>query len=81
MTGTPGSAMILNARDTGTRINSEAMVELDLLVTVGAQPPYPVTLRSIVPIIGQGRLAPGSVVAVRVDQTQPQLAVIMWAER
>jgi hypothetical protein len=81
MTGTPGSAMILNVRDTGTRINFEAMVELDLLVTVGTQPPYPVTLRSVVPVIGQGRLTPGNVVAVRVDQTQPQLAVVMWAER
>jgi hypothetical protein len=81
MTGIPGSAMILNVRDTGTRINFEAMVELDLLVTVGVQPPYPVTLRSVAPIIGQGRLTPGNVVAVRVDQTQPQLAVVMWAER
>jgi hypothetical protein len=81
VTGTPGSAMILNVRDTGTRLNLEPMVELDLLVTVGVQPPYPVTLRSVVPIIGQGRLAPGNVVAVRVDQTQPQLAVVMWAER
>jgi hypothetical protein len=81
VTGTPGSAMILNVRDTGTRLNMEPMVELDLLVTVGVQPPYPVTLRSVVPIIGQGRLTPGNVVAVRVDQTQPQLAVVMWAER
>ncbi|MEO5873631.1 MAG: hypothetical protein ABIS86_15305 [Streptosporangiaceae bacterium] len=81
VTGAPGSATILRVTDTGTRINHEPMVELELLVTFGARPPYPVTLRSVVPIIAQGRLSPGQVVAVRVDQAQPHQAVVMWAER
>ena len=80
-TGMPGTASIVAVRDGGTRINHEPLVELDLLVTLPGRPPYPLTLNTVVPLIGQSRLQPGGVVAVRVDPARPGLAAVMWLER
>jgi hypothetical protein len=79
-TGLPGTATILAVRDTGTRIDFQPLVELDLLVTVTGRPPYPLTLSTVVPVVGQGRLTPGGTVSVRVDPAQPGQAAVMWAE-
>jgi hypothetical protein len=80
-TGAPATATIVAARDSGTRINHEPLVELDLLVTVPGRPPYPLTLNTVVPLIAQSRLQPGGVVAVRVDLARPGVAAVMWLER
>jgi hypothetical protein len=79
-TGVAATATITAVRDTGGRINSEPLVELDLLVMPAGRPPYPVTLSSVVPVTGMGLLRPGTALAVRVDPERPQQVAVVWAE-
>ncbi|ROO86115.1 hypothetical protein EDD29_3678 [Actinocorallia herbida] len=78
-TGLPGSGMVTAVRDSGTRMNGQPLVTLDLLVTVPGRPPYPVTVQCVVPLIGLPRLAPGQDLQVRVDRARPESVAVIWA--
>ena len=77
--GDPASAQVNLARDTGQMLNMQPVVELSLLVFLEGQPPYPVTIRQIVPLTAMGRLTPGSRLAVKVDPQARETIWIDWA--
>lgn len=66
-----GEAQVVAVRDTGTRVNFDPAFDLDLLVTLPGQPPYPVTTRAVVSTANIGRLTPGANVKVRVNPATP----------
>lgn len=76
--GIPGTASVLEARQTGALINFDPMVSLDLLVTPPDGPPYPVTVEQIVPQVQLGRVAPGSNVAVNIARSDRSTVAIDW---
>jgi len=78
-TGDPGTAQVNLARDTGQMINMQPVIELSLLVFLQGQPPYPVTLRQVVPLAQMGRLTPGSRLVVKVDPGARETVWIDWA--
>ena len=76
--GDPATAQVNGARDTGTVVNMQPVMEIDLLVFVEGQPPYPATLQQVVPIAQVGRLAPGTRLPVMIDRTDPGAIWIDW---
>ena len=78
-TGDPATAQVNLARDTGQMINMQPVIELNLLVFLEGQPPYPVTLRQVVPLAQMGRLTSGSRLAVKVDPAARETVWIDWA--
>ncbi len=66
------------ARDTGTVMNMQPVMEIDLLVFVEGRPPYPATLQQVVPIAQVGRLAPGTRLQVMIDDADPGAIWIDW---
>lgn len=78
MTGTAATGTVLAAHDTGTRINLQPLVELHLMVTLEERPPYPLTLRTAVPMTQLAALATGAQLSLRVDPARPQQALVLW---
>ncbi len=78
-TGEHASAQVSATRDTGTFANMQPVLEMSLLVSWGDRPPYPVTLRQVVPVAQIARLAPGSTLHVKVDPERPELVWIDWS--
>jgi hypothetical protein len=54
----------------------QPIVELDVLVTRGAEPPYPVTIRQMIPSAQPGLVAPGATIAVKVDPANPSTVLL-----
>jgi hypothetical protein len=75
-TGTPGTATVTAATQTGQYCNLQPMVRLDLLVLAGGMP-LPVTIVELVPQLHLHRVAPGATLAVRVGQA-PGDVVVDW---
>ena len=78
VSGEPATAQVSATRDTGTFTNIQPVLDLSLLVFHGDRPPYPVTLRQVVPVAQLARLAPGNTLAVKVDPARPELVWIDW---
>jgi hypothetical protein len=76
--GAPGTATIKHFTDTGTLVNFNPEVILDLSVAVDGQDAYDAQLTTSVPQVHLSRLAPGGSVAVRVDPTDPTTIAIDW---
>jgi hypothetical protein len=76
--GEPATAQVNAAHDTGALANLQPVMEIDLLVFPEGQPPYPVTLRQIVPLSQVGRLTPGTPLPVKIDPTDPGAVWIEW---
>jgi hypothetical protein len=74
--GEPATAQVLAARDTGTMINMQPVLEIDLLVSRDGQPPYPATVSQMIPNAQLGTVAPGATLAVKVDPSNPQTVLI-----
>lgn len=79
VSGQPATAQVNAARDTGAVVNLQPVLEIDLLVLPEGQPPYPVTLRQIVPMAQVGRLAPGARLSVKVDPADRSAIWVDWA--
>jgi Protein of unknown function (DUF3592) len=75
-TGETAEAQVVASRDTGTQINLQPMLEIDLLVMREGQPPYPATVRQIVANAQLGLIAPGATVSVRVDPANPSTVLL-----
>ena len=75
-TGEDATAQVVAARDTGTQINLQPILEIDLLVMRDGQPPYPATVRQMVAQAQLGLIAAGSTVSVRVDPTNPATVLL-----
>jgi hypothetical protein len=69
--GQPGTATISAIRDTGTTINDNPVVDLDLQVTVGGSAPYVVTHRQMISRLAIPSFQPGATVPVHVDPADP----------
>jgi hypothetical protein len=65
--GQAGRATIVAVRDTGTAIEDDPTVELDLSVTLAGGRPFAVTHRQTVSRIAVTSFQPGATVPVRVD--------------
>jgi len=76
--GDSATAQVNAARDTGTVVNMQPVMEIDLLVFVEGQPPYPATLQQIVPLAQVGRLIPGTRLPVMVDRSDPGAIWVDW---
>lgn len=77
-TGTPAQLQVTGARDSGTVVNMQPVVELDLLVHPDGGVPYPATVRQTVPLACTGRVVPGSMLTGRVDRSTPTSVWIDW---
>jgi hypothetical protein len=75
-TGEDATAQVVAARDTGTQINLQPILEIDLLVMRDGQPPYPATVRQMVAQAQLGLIAAGSTVSVRVDPANPATVLL-----
>jgi hypothetical protein len=75
-TGERADAQVVSSRDTGTQINLQPMLELQLLVMRQGQPPYPATVRQMVPNAQLGLVAPGSTISVWVDPANPSTVLL-----
>ncbi len=78
-TGLDGTATITGVRQQGGMINFQPILELDLTVSAAGRPPIPVTVTQPVEQVFLTRAQPGAKVAVKVDQTDPNLVWINWA--
>lgn len=79
VSGEPATAQVNAARDTGALVNLQPVIEIDLLVLPQGQPPYPVTVRQVVPLAQVGRLAPGAQLPVKIDPTDRDIIWVNWA--
>src|SRR6185312_15705019 len=78
-TGTPGSALVVGVQPTGTVINEMNYVcRFQLRVQLPGAAPYDVQAKDTVPITAMGAILPGTVLAVRVDPTDPTKVFIDW---
>jgi len=74
--GRAGSATITAVRDTGTTVNDNPVVDLDLQVTLEGATAYPITHRQMISRLTIGSFQPGITVPVRVDPANPQSLII-----
>lgn len=76
--GLSGKAIITGLTDTGTTVNEQPMVKLDLEMHVEGLPQYSVSKRMIVPRIAVGQLTSGAGLPVKVDPQNRNKFVIEW---
>lgn len=79
VSGTPAVGQVNAARDTGALVNMQPVMEIDFLILPEAWPPYPVSVRQIVPMAQIGRLAPGTRLSVKIDPADPNAVWVDWA--
>ncbi|MCJ7437271.1 MAG: hypothetical protein MUP97_05865 [Acidimicrobiia bacterium] len=77
-TGTPGTATIKALQETGTLVNFNPQVFLDLEVAVEGKDPYTTQLTTAIPQMQIPMVAPGNKVGVRVDPADPSAIAIDW---
>ena len=70
-TGTQGEATILSLQDTGTRINENPRVTMQLEIQMPYGAPYQITKTMTVPLIRLSQIQVGSKVQVMVDMSDP----------
>ncbi len=78
-TGTPAAGTIKSFQDTGTLVNFNPQVVIELDVEADGQAPYSVQTSTAVPQTMLAQLTPGNRLAIRVDPSNPQNIVIDWA--
>jgi hypothetical protein len=76
--GRPGTAFVLEAKDTGIAVHGDSVVELTLDVTPQGGPAYEVRTATLVPAVARARALPGATVPVRIDPAQPTSVAIDW---
>lgn len=74
--GVPATATISAARSVGM-VNFDPLMELDLTVMREGTPPYPATVRQVVPQVQLSRLQSGTSVGVKVD---PNNRTAVWVD-
>jgi hypothetical protein len=73
---TPGNATVQSVTEAGMQINGAPVMDLNVLVTVPGQAPYPVTHRQVIALSQIPHFQPGASFPVRVDQADPSKIVI-----
>ena len=74
--GRQGTATVAAVRQTGTFVNENPQVEMDLDVSVEGLEPYRVTHRQVLAMIAIPQFQPGAQVPVRVDPQDPQSLIV-----
>jgi hypothetical protein len=74
--GRPGTATITALRQTGTFVNENPEIEMDLEVSIDGTQPYPATHRQIIAMIAAPQFQPGATVPVRVDPANPVSLIV-----
>ena len=74
--GIPAKAKILDFRDTGSRLNYQAVVEIRLEVMPEDRPAYTATLKTVVPSSDFSAFTPGTVLSVKFDPHHPEQVAI-----
>lgn len=77
-TGQDATATIVAVRQGQAMVNFQPMIELDLMISRAAAPPYPATVSQVIPQIHLARAQAGGSVRVKVDPSNPQLVWIDW---
>jgi hypothetical protein len=77
-TGVDAVATVIAVRDTGTLVDFDPVLDIDVLVRIGDQPPYPVTLRECITKLVVGRLAPGASFGCKVDPAAKSNLFVDW---
>ena len=77
--GVDGTATIVAVRQGGAMVNFQPMIEVDLTVLPeGGLPPYPVTVKQVIPQVQLAQAQPGAAVHVKVDPNNPASVWIDW---
>jgi sRNA-binding protein len=76
-TGLDATATVAAVRDGGGMVNFQPMVEIDLTVIAPGNPPYPLTVKQVVPQVQLATLQPGASLKVKVD---PNDASAVWID-
>jgi hypothetical protein len=66
-TGTDAAAAVVAARETGTMLNMQPVLEIDLTVMPAGQAPFPVSVRQPVAVTQLAALRPGAQLRVKFD--------------
>jgi hypothetical protein len=74
--GEQAQAQVVASKDTGTQINMQPLVEVQLLVTREGRPPYPISITQLVPQTHLGLVAPGATIPVWVDPADPSTVLL-----
>ena len=74
--GRHGTATIIDIRNTGTFVNEDPEVEMDLQVSVEGMRPYPATHRQVVARVAARQFHAGATVPVRSDPMQPTSLIV-----
>ncbi|HEX2085667.1 MAG TPA: hypothetical protein VHF89_08300 [Solirubrobacteraceae bacterium] len=74
--GRPGTATITGLRQTGTFVNENPEVEMDLMVSVEGMEPYATTHRQVIAMIASAQFQPGATVPVKVDPAEPTSLIV-----
>jgi hypothetical protein len=74
--GVVGEARIEQISDTGTTVNDNPQVQLNLTVMIPGCDPYPASLIQVVSRIAIGSFQPGATVPVRVSPDDPQTLML-----
>lgn len=77
--GTLGTATITAINDTGTLVNFNPQVVIDMEITVEGQAPYAVQTTESVPQIHIPLIQPGNTIGVRVDPDDPSSVMLDWS--
>ena len=77
-TGTPGVATIKGFTDTGTLVNFNPQVVLDVSIEAGGKPAYDAQVTTSVPQMHIPLVQPGNKIGVKVDPTDPSAIAIDW---
>ena len=76
-TGLDASVTVAAARQTTAQVNFDPILELDLTVMAAGRPPYPATVRQIVPQLYLSKVQPGANLVAKVD---PADANAIWID-
>jgi hypothetical protein len=74
--GRSGTATITALRRTGTFVNENPEIEMDLQVSVDGMAPYPATCRQVFATLAAPRYHPGATVPVKVDPSEPTSLIL-----
>jgi hypothetical protein len=77
-TGVEATATIVAVRQGHGMVNFQPMIEVDLTVLPDGLPPYPVTVKQVIPQVQLAQAQPGAGVHVKVDSNNPASVWIDW---
>ena len=78
VSGADATATIVAVRQGNGMVNLQPIIEVDLTVLPDGLPPYPVTVKQVIPQIHLAQAQPGASVHVKVDPNNPASVWIDW---